>query len=271
MKIVSDVHKRLGILTLFVLLLALALSAGTAQAWPWWRPPGGSGTPEINVRTGFTDIPDNTGSVMFNVIHTGQTILKDFIVENLGGGTLTISNVTVPNGFRVAYISGTSIGRNSSARITVSCGTGIAGTFSGMMSFNNNDADENPYNFTITCIVNPTTPPDMAVFNEADRSLIPDDTGSVSITGTQGQLVEIELSIENEGTGGLFVEEPTVPPGFRFDDLTGCVGGIGYAICFIGCPTSTPGTFSGEVSFPNNDPDENPYNFTVTCTINPAG
>jgi hypothetical protein len=205
---------------------------------------------------------------MFNEIHTGQSVLKDFVIENLGGSTLTIGNVTVPNGFRVVSISGTSIGRNGIARITVSCGTGIAGTFTGTMSFNNNDADENPYNFTITCIVNPTTPPEMAVFNEADRSLIPDDTGSVTVTGNQGQLVELEISIENEDTGGLFVSEPTVPPGFRFDDLTGCVGGIGYAICFIGCPTSTAGTFSGEVSFPNNDPDENPYNFTVTCTIN---
>jgi hypothetical protein len=138
------------------------------------------------------------------------------------------------------------------------------------MSIENNDSDENPYNFTITCIVNPTTPPDMAVFNEADQSFIPDNTGSVSVTGNQGQLVEIEISIHNEGTGNLFVSEPTVPAGFRFDDLTGCdaVTGGNSAVCFIGCPTATAGTFSGEVSFDNNDPDENPYNFNVSCTIN---
>jgi hypothetical protein len=225
--------------------------------------------PEINVRTGFTNIPDNTGSVMFNEIHEGQSILKDFVIENLGRGTLTIGNVTVPNGFRVVSISRTSIGRNAIGRITVSCGTGVPGTFSGEMSIENNDADENPYNFTITCIVNAATPPDMAVLNEVDLSPIPDGTGSVSKTGNVGQLVEIEISIHNEGTSNLSVSEPDVPPGFRFDDLTGCVGpGGSYRICFIGCPTSTAGTFSGEVSFPNNDPDENPYNFTVTCIIN---
>jgi hypothetical protein len=263
MKDITDLYKRLSVLTLLVLLLAAVVSVGAAQ-------PRRGRQPEINVRTGFTDIPDNTGSVTFNEIYANQSTLKDFVIENSGRGTLTIGNVTVPNGFRVVSISRTEIGRNGIGRITLSCGMGTAGTFSGEMSIENNDADENPYNFTITCIVHPTTPPDMAVVNEVDLSPIPDNTGSVSVTGNQGQLVEIEISIHNEGTSTLFVSEPTVPPGFRFDDLTGCdsvtVGN--FEVCFIGCPTSTAGTFSGEVSFPNNDPDENPYNFTVTCIIN---
>jgi hypothetical protein len=257
-----NLYKGLGILLLLVLLLALVVMVSAA-------PTAQGPAPEINVRTGFTNIPDNTGSVTFNEIHAGQSILKDFVIENLGRGTLTIGNVTVPNGFWVVTISRTSIGRNGIGRITVSCGTGTAGTFSGEMSIVNNDSDENPYNFTIACIVHPQTLPDMAVINEVDLSPIPDNTGSVTKTGNQGQLVEIEISIHNEGTGNLLVSEPSVPPGFRFDDLTGCVGpGGGSGVCFIGCPTSTAGTFSGEVSFPNNDPDENPYNFTVTCIIN---
>jgi hypothetical protein len=262
MKDSTNLHKGLAVLMLLVLLLALVVMVSAAPA-------AQGRTPEINVRTGFTNIPDNTGSASFNEIHAGQSVLKDFVIENLGRGTLTIGNVTVPNGIRVVSISNTSIGRNGIGRITLSCGTGTAGTFSGQMSIVNNDSNENPYNFTLTCIVHPQTPPDMAVVNEADLSPIPDNTGSVTKTGNQGQLVEIEISIHNEGTGGLLVSEPTVPPGFRFDDLTGCVGPAGgYSICFIGCPTATAGTFSGEVSFANNDPDENPYNFNVTCIIN---
>lgn len=232
----------------------------------------GKRAPEINVRTGFTDIPDDTGSVTFNEIYANQSTLKDFVIENLGRADLTIGNVTVPAGFRVVSISRTTIGPNGIGRITLSCGTGTAGTFSGEMSIENNDADENPYYFTIICIVNPNTPPDMAVFNEADRSFIPDDTGSITVTGNVGQRVEIEISIHNEDRGNstLFVSEPTLPTGFRFDDLTGCdsVTGGNEEICFITCLGETVGTFSGEVSFANNDPDENPYNFNVTCIIN---
>ncbi|MCI0710656.1 MAG: choice-of-anchor D domain-containing protein [Chloroflexi bacterium] len=259
----KDLYKRFGTLALLVLLFTVAVPLDSTQA-------GHRRAPEINVRTGFTDISDNTGSVTFNEIHAGQSTLKDFVIENSGRGTLTIGNVTVPDGFRVAYISRTSIGPNGIGRITVSCGQGTAGTFSGEMSIENNDADENPYNFTITCIVHAQTPPDMAVFNEADLSLIPDDTGSITVTGTQGQFVEIEISIHNSGTSNLFVSEPTVPAGFRFDDLTGCdsVTPGNSEICFITCIGDTVGTFSGEVSFENNDPDENPYNFTLTCIIN---
>jgi hypothetical protein len=259
----NDLYKRFGILALLVLLLTIAVPLDSTQA-------GHGRAPEVNVRTGFTDIPDNTGSVTFNETFVGRSSSKDFVVENLGRRDLTISNITVPSGFVLDYVSRTTIVRNGIGRITVRCPGTTAGTFSGTFSFNNNDADENPYNFTISCTVAPATPPDMAVFNEADRSFIPDDTGSITVTGNQGQFVEIEISIHNSGTSNLFLSEPTVPAGFRFDDLTGCdsVTPGNSEICFITCIADTAGTFSGEVSFDNNDPDENPYNFNVSCTIN---
>ncbi|MAS37322.1 MAG: hypothetical protein CL610_25195 [Anaerolineaceae bacterium] len=270
MKVMSDLKKRVVVLLLLLLtfMLIVAVSVSAAPAEQWWR----NRDPEINVRTGFTDIPDNTGSVMFNPIDENQSTRVEFVVENRGRGTLTIGNVTVPNGFTVASISRTSLQQNAIGRISVLCNPGVPGTFSGQMVIVNNDPDENPYNFTITCVVSeatPPAPPDMAVFNEANGSLIPDNTGSVSVSTNQGQYIEIEISIHNEGGGNLSVSEPTVPAGFRFDDLTGCVGpGGSYRICFITCTANTAGTFSGEVSFPNNDPDENPYNFNVTCTVN---
>lgn len=268
MQYISDLHKRFGLVMLLMFLLATVVAVSAAPAEQWWR----NRNPEINVRTGFTDIPDNTGSVMFNPIEENQSASVDFIVENSGRGTLNIGNVTVPNGFTVVSISRTSLQQNAIGRITVLCNPGVPGTFSGEMSIVNNDADENPYNFTITCVVSeavPPAPPDMAVFNEANGSLIPDNTGSVSVSTNQGQYIEIEISIHDEGGGGLSVSEPTVPAGFEFHELTGCVGpGASYRICFITCTGDNTGTFSGEVSFPNNDPDENPYNFQVSCTVN---
>jgi hypothetical protein len=258
MKGISDLHKRLGVLTLLVLLLAMAVPVGAA-------PVGQGRAPEVNVRTGFTNVPDNTGSVTFPETFVGSPPSKDFVIENLGRTNLTIGNVTVPNGFTVELITNTTIVPNGIGRITVRCNATTAGTFSGTFSFTNNDADENPYNFTISCTVNPTTPPDMFVLWEKDLSLIPDNTGSVSVTGVQGQGAEIEISVHNEGTGSLIFSQPTVPEGFVLTDEF--PGNEGSTIFIIRCIGATAGTFSGEVSLDNNDPDENPYNFNVSCTI----
>jgi hypothetical protein len=256
----DNLHKRPGVLImLLVLLLAMAVAVGAA-------PPEQGRAPEVNVRTGFTNIPDNTGSVTFNETFVGISSSKDFVVENLGRRDLTISNITVPSGFVLDYVSRTTIGRNGIASITVRCPGTTAGTFSGTFSFTNNDADENPYNFTISCTVRPAAPPEIAVFNEADLSLIPDNTGSISVTGSQGQGVEIEISVHNEGEQYLIFSPPTVPAGFVLTDEL--PGNGGSTIFIIRCIGATAGTFSGMVSIDNNDADENPYNFNVSCTIN---
>jgi hypothetical protein len=250
----SVLFKRRGVLRLLVLLLVAAVSMGAAPNRP-------GRAPEVNVRTGFTNVPDNTGSVTFAETFVGSPPSKDFVIENSGRANLTIGNVTVPNGFTVELITNTTIVRNGIARITVRCNATTAGTFSGTFSFTNNDANENPYNFTISCTVRQPIPPDMAVFNEADLSLIPDNTGSVNVTGVQGQGVEIEISVHNEGESFLIFSPPTVPAGFDFFQQTD-------SIFFIRCIGATAGTFSGMVSFDTNDPDENPYNFNISCTIN---
>jgi hypothetical protein len=242
---------------LVVLLLTLAVPVSLAQ----------SSAPEVNVRVALTNVPDNTGSVTYPDTFVGYPQhIKDFIVENSGRSNLTIGNVTVPAGFTVEYISNTTIKRNGIAHIVVRCNTATAGTFSGTMSFTNNDPNENPYNFTLSCTVRQPGPPDIAVINERDLSAIPDNTGSVSITGRQGQGTEIEISVHSEGQGILTFSPPTVPAGFI---LTDEFPGFGSIIFIIRCIGATTGTFSGEVAIDNNDPDENPYNFNVTCTINP--
>lgn len=258
MKHISDLYKRFGVLTLLMVLLALAAPVGAA--------PAGQGfAPEVNVRVALTNVPDNIGSVTYPETFVGYPQhSKDFIVENLGRSNLILGNVTVPNGFTVEYISNTTIGRNGIAHIVVRCNTATAGTFSGTFSFTNNDANENPYNFALSCTVRQPGSPDMAVFNEADLSLIPDNTGSINVTGIRGQGKEIEISVHSEGQGILIFSPPSVPAGFV---LTDEFQGFGSTIFIIRCIGATAGTFSGEVSFDTNDPDENPYNFNVSCTI----
>ena len=255
MKDSSALPKPFSVLILLLLFLALAVPV-SAQGQ----------APEINVRDALTNVPDNTGSVTFPDTFVGYPqYTKDFVVENTGRGTLTIGNVTVPNGFTVEHVSNTTIRRNGIAHIIVRCNTATSGTFSGQLSFSNNDANENPYNFNRSCTIRQPSAPDIAVINERDLSPIPDNTGSVSVSGVRGQGVEIEISVHSEGQGILTFSQPTVPAGFILTDEF--PGTEGSTIFIIRCTGATAGTFSGEVSISNNDPDENPYNFNVTCTI----
>src|SRR5690606_12207774 len=61
----------------------------------------------------------------------------------------------------------------------------------------------------------------------------------------------------------------TVPAGFAIvQDFTSTALGSGDSATFIlGVDSSAAGALSGEVSFTNSDPNENPYTFTVSATV----
>src|SRR5262249_49844444 len=61
-------------------------------------------THEIQVLTGTTDIPDNTGAVNFGTsTFGGRTVPRTFTVQNIGNTNLTLGpTITVPFGFSLA-------------------------------------------------------------------------------------------------------------------------------------------------------------------------
>jgi N-acetylneuraminic acid mutarotase len=107
--------------------------------------------PEIQVLDGTTDIPDGTGSVNFGATTVGMPINKTFTVKNAGTASLSLTEpVAVPAGFSVASSFGsTTLAPGNSTNFTVRLDAIAVGTYSGTLQFANNDADENPFDFTI--------------------------------------------------------------------------------------------------------------------------
>ena len=113
--------------------------------------------------------------------------------------------------------------------------------------------------------------PDVAVrFGEG---AVLDDVGVVDF-GTTSQNVPLAktLTVTNLGQQPLVLSEPiNVPAGFQL------VSGFPITTLQAGESTSfvvqldgqNVGQWSGEVSFGNNDPDENPFNFQVCGTVDP--
>lgn len=119
--------------------------------------------------------------------------------------------------------------------------------------------------------VNVVPSPDIQVSLDAKR--IPDNTGIVDYGSTPpGLPVDFTYTVTNRGVLALHLDDPvSVPSGYRL------VSGLGTDVLNVGASTTftvrleaaAEGSYSGQVSFSSDDPDENPYNFTVTGTVAP--
>ncbi len=106
--------------------------------------------PEIQVLDGLSDIADNTGSINFGATVVGVPITKIFTIKNLGNATLILNAPTLPSGFSLVGSFPASIAAGAEAIFQVRLTATAPGSFSGVISFGNNDSDENPFNFTLS-------------------------------------------------------------------------------------------------------------------------
>jgi hypothetical protein len=104
---------------------------------------------------------------------------------------------------------------------------------------------------------------------------VADGTGSVSVGTTfVGTALTHTLTVKNIGTQALTLSGPiTVPAGFSL------AAGFGSTTLAPGASTTftvsltaaAAGSFSGQVSFATNDPNNNPFTFTLSGTVSAAG
>jgi len=120
--------------------------------------------PEIQVSIDGTNIADGSGSVNFGATTVGTALTETFTVTNTGSGTLSLGGaISLPSGFTlVSGLGDTTLAAGQATTFAVRLDASTAGTFSGQISFTNNDADEGPFNFaisgTVTAAPAPTAP-----------------------------------------------------------------------------------------------------------------
>lgn len=251
--------------------------SGSANAAQMYRLSGtisGATTPaaEIAVLDGQTNIADNTGSVSLGTVNVGATSTKTFTIQNLGNANLTLGSVSLPAGFVLTQAPLTStVAAGASTTFIVSLDTTVAGTFSGALTFTNNDADENPFNFSLAGTVTTPAPlaPEITVLDGTAN--VADNTGSISLGSVAvGGSASKVITIRNDGTANLTLDPNiTLPTGFTLAQgpaLTTLPPGQSTSFR-VALDTTTVGSFSGQVSFANDDANENPFNFTISGTV----
>ncbi|MCB0033803.1 MAG: choice-of-anchor D domain-containing protein [Anaerolineales bacterium] len=222
------------------------------------------GIPEIEVTVDANPIADG-GSVDFGPTLLGEPITQTFTISNTGSATLTLANLTVPAGFAIAADFGvTAVPTDTSTTFVISLTATAAGNYSGTLSFDTNDPDENPFDIVVEGTV---TAPDMVVI--IDSAAITNGSGFVDFgSAVVGNPITKEVTIQNNGTAALIVSDFSVPNGFTLTaPLSATIPVSSETAITLTLEAAVAGIYSGTVSFTTNDAAENPFAFTVEGTV----
>ncbi|NER33337.1 MAG: DUF4347 domain-containing protein [Oscillatoria sp. SIO1A7] len=186
---------------------------------------------EIDVEESGTSIAD-AGSFDFGSTVQGSNPVKTFTIANSGNADLTLGAETLTGtGYSlVGSFPTANIAAGGSTTFQIQLDASNPGTFNGNLSFVNNDTDENPYNFSLTGEITAAPEPEIAVSDGATN--IADGSTTVldfgsTLVGTPNSSANLEVQLD----------------------------------------ASAEGSFNGDISFDNNDADENSFNFAIGGTV----
>ncbi|MEJ7595628.1 MAG: choice-of-anchor D domain-containing protein, partial [Planctomycetaceae bacterium] len=238
-----------------------------------------TGTPEINVLGNGVSIldgdstPSTTDGTDFGSVVPGSIISQTFTVQNTGNATLYLG----PPAFTGGFTTGsdplvTSLAPGASDTFSVNFSSSVAATYTGQVSFSNNDNDESPYNFIVKAVV---IAPEIDVLGNG-VSIVDGDTTPSTSDDTDFGTVLINtpefrtFTVKNTGMAPLYLGTPSVTGGFFRLAANYIVSPLAInssATFVVEFLSSVAGTFVGQISIGNNDSDESPYEFAVKAVV----
>jgi hypothetical protein len=231
--------------------------------------------PDISIKQDISPIPDGSGYHDFGALGVGSSSSPAaFTIENGGQAGMSISSIYFSSGdtdqFSIVApgIPG-SIAPGSTTTITIMFSPTTSGDKSATVHVISDDPDENPYNFTVQGYGSAIPEPDIHVRQGATN--LYDGSGLLVFVGVQEGFsgTPVTFTIENNGTLDLTANSAYLSSGdvsdFYLEDsylpiVLGPASSVSFTITFS---PGTAGLKSATVTIDNDDPDENPYTFTI--------
>lgn len=243
-------------------------------------------SPEIAVESTdtnpATDITSGQ-SLDFGTVNPGESgAAGNLSIKNLGDADLTgiILSVTGTDAadFEVSSLSGNSLAQNASMAFTITFKPTTGGTKNAVLHIASNDADENPFDITLTGTA-PFPEPEIGVSDSSSVELI---DGNIPSAQNFGSLLVDKTSaartftIRNSGDADLtgLAVSVTGTHGSNFiitQPAATTLAPDGTTTFTIAFKPSAVGSRSAVIQVASNDADENPFDINVSGTgLSPA-
>jgi len=233
--------------------------------------------PEINVFEGV----DNTGTIITNAqagvidfanATQGSDITQTFAIENIGTSALTISGITATGTDYTVTSAIATVAVGTTQTFTVTLSGASTGTFNTTITIANDDANENPFTFDITGVIDAPLAPEINIFEGVDNSgtVILDAQAGVIDFGNATQSTDITqtFAIENTGTSTLTISSITASGSdFSVSSTISTVTAGTTTTFTITLSGATTGTFNSTISITSDDANVNPFTFDITGVI----
>jgi Ca2+-binding RTX toxin-like protein len=207
---------------------------------------------------------------------------RTFRVYNTGTATLNTGSITLPTGFILIDPLKNSLAPGEGESFVIQMDTSAAlGTHTGLVSIPSDDPNAPNFTFRITsAVVNVGTGPIPEItINALQHSQLRGVVDGLSsfnfgaiVQGTKLTKAARTFRVANDGNAKLSLGKMNVPSGFKILTALPSLLNPGQTANFVIAldTASAMGHKSGQLSFTNNDGNENPFSFSLTGDIVPT-
>ena len=201
-------------------------------------------------------------AIDFGTVAFAQSVQKTFTITNTGTADLEITGIESDVSGLTFDDTTFTLVPNSSQTVTITFPSSTEGTFSGNITISSNDQERGTQTLSVSVTVQPRPVPAISVQQTAVNfdPIVAGQTGQETITITNTGTADLEITnIEGEGDVS----------GLTFDDTMFTLEAGGSQTVTVTFPSSTEGTFSGNITISSNDPDRATQTLSVSVTVQP--
>ncbi|RMH96358.1 MAG: choice-of-anchor D domain-containing protein, partial [Calditrichaeota bacterium] len=173
-------------------------------------------TPRLEILLeGLSPLSGPLATVRFGSGTVGAVMQKTLTIKNSGTALLSLSNPTLPPGFRLIEPFPTRVAVGEEIALPIALNTDQPGGYEGTMTFQTNDPAWSPVRIHLIGRVT-TEPTPQAEVWQGTRPVAGESSAMVSFDTTEvGMPIARTFTLRNIGAAPLAVSDFRVPPGFR--------------------------------------------------------